>query len=524
MLLTFGKSRHVSHAHAGLVILNLLLSLFLTSILSVWFQAKRRQSPIAENPYPPFIGKSYPEDAKPTARQRQWALATSAVLTEINTCCHFILEETQSTNAHGAKTLRNGWGVHNREDLLRSLKWLEEGGHRRRYDSFARALQQRGQILARPEVSYAADLTNIDDEQKRTIAVVKIIHKRFGKQGLAGWDFSRYVSLCRWGVHAGYITEEEAWMRIMPVARMLQSTFSSWEELAYNYRLGRIFWSPMYDDDDILKALERLKNENSSPWTCLTWQTNLLPEKQQDDGSEEALLGRAWVAGFGKRCDSKTWKEYCSEAFKLFVKSAEKGNVSGMYSLANCYNHGKGCPPDQQRYRQWIEKCVAAGEPWSHYRWAMNCYRDKALNVDQKRIAELIAFSATNNGSAASVAMHGWIFETGYGGTKKDPKKALDCYYQAASTEEAWAMAKIGDAYQEGRGIEKNRTEAARWYYRSAINRNEQAMFEYAECLRKGDGIPTNTVEALTWYHQAATNNDVRALRYLKRLGEKKTE
>lgn len=524
MLLTFGKSRHASHAHAGLVILNLLFSLFLSFILSAWFHAKKRQSPIAENPYPPFLGKSYPEDAKPTARQRQWALATSAVLTEVNNCCHFILEETQSQNGHGAKTLRKGWGVHNREDLLRSLKWLEEGGHRRRYDSFARALQQSGQIIARPEVSYAADLANIDDEQKRTIAVVKIIHKRFGKKGLAGWDFSRYVSLCRWGVHAKYLTEEEAWIKIMPAARMLQSTFSSWAELGYNYRLGRTFWSPMCDERYILDALDKLKNENTSPWAALPWQVNLLPEKQQDDGSEEFLHGRALIAAFGNGCDKETWKAYCSEAFMLFGKSAEKGDISGMYFLANCYNHGQGCPPDQQLYRQWIEKCIAAGEPWAHYRWALNCYWNKGLNVDQKRIAELIAFSATNNGSAASVAMQGWVSETGYGGTKKDLKKALDYYCQAASTEEAWAMAQIGDVYQKGLGVEKNIIEATRWYHRAAISGEKQGMFKYAECLRKGIGIPTNTIEALTWYHRAATNNETRAIKYLKSLENKKPE
>jgi TPR repeat protein len=521
MLLSFNKSRHASHSQSGLALLTLLFSLFLTFILTAWINEKRRQSPVAENPYPPFLGQSYPEDAKPTARQRQWALATSAVLTEVNNCCHFILEETQTQNGHGAKTLRNGWGVHNRGDLLRTLKWLEEGGHRKHCDDYVKMLRKSGQLAPPSEMRYAADLYALDDREERTLAVAKIIHKRFGKQGLTGWDFSRYVSLCRWGVHAKYLTEEEAWIKIMPVARMLQSTFRSWVELGYNYRLGRTFWSPMCDESYILDALDKLKNENTSPWAALPWHVNLLPEKQQDDGSEEFLHGRALIAAFGNDCDKKTWKAYCSEAFTLFGKSAEKGNISGMYFLANCYNHGQGCPPDQQLYRQWIEKCVAADEPWSHYRWALNCYWNKGLNVDENRIAELIAFSATNNGSAASVAMLGWIYETGYGETKIDLKKALDHYYQAASTEEAWAMSQIGDLYQKGLGVEKNNCEAARWYRRAAISGEKQGMFKYAECLRKGEGIPTNTVEALTWYHRAATNNETRAINYLKRLEEK---
>lgn len=524
MLLTFGKSRHASHSHAGLAILNLLFSLFLTFILSAWVNEKRRRSPVVENPYPPFIGKSYPEDAKPTVRQKQWALATSSVLTEINRRSHFVLAGCTATNNVGATVLSCAWGVRSRGDLLVTLRRLEEGGHRKGYDSFVLTLKQRDQLIPRPELSYAANLTTINDEQKRTIAVVKIIHKRFGKKGLAGWDFSRYVSLCRWGVHAGYITEEEAWMKIMPVARMLQSTFNSWDELAYNYRLGRIFWSPMMDESDILEALDNLRRAYYSPWAGLSWNTNLLPEQQQDDGQEEYVIGRAWEHVFGNTRDDQTWREHRKEAVKWFQKSAEKGNASGMYFLAYCYYRGLGCQVDRQLYKDWIQQAVAKGDPWSHYQWGMSCYRDKSFNIDQKRIAELIAFSATNNGAAASVAMQGWIFETGYGGTKKDPKKALDYYYQAASTEDAWAMAKIGDSYQKGFGVEKDRTEAARWYHRAAINGERQSMFEYAECLRKGIGIPTNTIEALTWYHRAATNNETRAIKYLKSLEAKKVE
>lgn len=151
----------------------------------------------------------------------------------------------------------------------------------------------------------------------------------------------------------------------------------------------------------------------------------------------------------------------------------------------------------------------------------MRCYTDKSFNVDQKQIAELIAFSVTNNGCPAAISLQGWMYATGYGGTKKDSQKALALFYQAASTEDSYAMLNIADAYEDGKGVEKNRTEAARWFRRAAVNGDVQSMFVYAECLRKGDGVPTNTVEALTWYQQAATNNETRAIKYLKSLEQK---
>lgn len=297
MLWASGNSRRASQTQAGQAILTLLFSLLLTFALTAWLQGQRSHSPVAQNPYPPLLGQSYPEDGKPTVLQKQWALTTSCVLTEINRRSQFILPECTEANNDGKGSLRKWWGIYNRDDLLATLRRLEEGGHRKSYDAYVKVLRQQGQITPPPDMSYAADLYTLDDREERVLAVVRIIHKRFGRKGLAGWDFSRYVSLCRWGFRAGYLTEEEAWRKIMPVARMLQATFDSWEELAYNYRLGRIFWSSNREETDIIKALDHLRKAYYSPWAGLPWKANLLPEQQRDDGQEEYVTGHALLHG-----------------------------------------------------------------------------------------------------------------------------------------------------------------------------------------------------------------------------------
>lgn len=65
----------------------------------------------------------------------------------------------------------------------------------------------------------------------------------FGEKSIAAWDYDRYISLCGWGYIAGYLSEEEAWQRIMPAARLLQKTFESWIDLGKNHVVGREFWS-----------------------------------------------------------------------------------------------------------------------------------------------------------------------------------------------------------------------------------------------------------------------------------------
>ena len=103
-------------------------------------------------------------------------------------------------------------------------------------------------------------------------------YERLGAKGLIGWDYARYVSLCRWGYVAGYLSEDEAWVRIMKAARLLQQTYGSWRELGENYLIGREFWSPAQTarNGQLYEAtFQRLVSDPQSPWVRLPWRTPL---------------------------------------------------------------------------------------------------------------------------------------------------------------------------------------------------------------------------------------------------------
>jgi hypothetical protein len=100
---------------------------------------------------------------------------------------------------------------------------------------------------------------------------------------ISAWDYDRYVALCGWGYLAGYLSEDEAWQRIMPVARLLQKTFSSWEDLGRNHIVGREFWSWEQTQDRgslTLQSYKKLLTDPSSPWVKLKWDLDLSPPKQ----------------------------------------------------------------------------------------------------------------------------------------------------------------------------------------------------------------------------------------------------
>ena len=244
----------------------------------------------AEPKYPPLLEqpKAY---TVPTESQKLWALATCAVLTESNGRRHDMLGgRDRSPKAIKARqeSLAKWWNTHNREELLGTLQWIEQGGHRQQFDEMAHDLSAappdqlariRQQVANNPSVS-------------NKVEIVLKYKDQFGKKSITAWDYSRYISLCGWGYIAGYLTEDEAWERIMPAARLLQKTFASWEDMGTNHVVGREFWSvkqTLESGTRTRQCFEKLKTDSMSPWRRLDWSMNLAaPEttKTQNQPSE----------------------------------------------------------------------------------------------------------------------------------------------------------------------------------------------------------------------------------------------
>jgi len=208
---------------------------------------------------------------------QEWALATSALLTASNRERHDLLGGSERTEAEIQRTrdlLNRWWDVRDRERLLQSLEWVKQRGHRSEFAQFVAEISRR---TAAEVAAIQADPRLPEETRQRLILVVRE-HARLGSKGLLGWDYARYVSLCRWGYLVGYLSEKEAWSRIMPAAQRVQATFDSWRELGENYLIGREFWSPAemtstgprYRD-----ALRQLLSDPQSPWVRLPWRTTL---------------------------------------------------------------------------------------------------------------------------------------------------------------------------------------------------------------------------------------------------------
>ncbi len=183
---------------------------------------------------PPEAGKPPPGDAAATERQiRTHALAFSGILDSQNGYLHSTLDVTlDPAEAKGVpqairRTLGESWEVGSREELIALLTKIETGenGHRQNYWAIRREL-----LTVRME-NYLQVMRAVPLEKEAAQVFVVATHLgplRGKTLPITAWDFGRYIFLCRMGYIVGWLTEEEAWSRIIPAARFLQASYGSW--------------------------------------------------------------------------------------------------------------------------------------------------------------------------------------------------------------------------------------------------------------------------------------------------------
>lgn len=210
-----------------------------------------------------------------------WALACPALLAENNGHRHdllWCLPATEENIKKEKRALSEWWGINSREDLLKNLNWLVSGGHREQFDNLVKFALGTAQL----DESNQALSQQSPQEFEEKLKLAKEYAPQLGFKSLLGWDYCRYIALCRWGTLCGYMSQEEAWQRIMPAARLLQNSFPSWKDLGANYLMGRRFWrGDTKAQENFEKCYKTLLTDPNSPWVKIPWKTNLAAVKQK---------------------------------------------------------------------------------------------------------------------------------------------------------------------------------------------------------------------------------------------------
>ena len=214
---------------------------------------------------------------KPLSSAQEWAVATSAILWETNKDRHDLLgiqAQTPEQFKRAKQILSEWWGVTNKETLIETMRWVKDEGDRKHFEQLGAFVESLSDKQFQQRLAAVKD----NEQEYRDLQLVKEHYKKLGPKSLLAWDYGRYVALARWGYQAGYLTEAEAWERIMPAARTLQKTYDSWADLGENYLLGREFWSVEQTKRNghlYRVAYTRLLNDTRSPWKRYPWDTDL---------------------------------------------------------------------------------------------------------------------------------------------------------------------------------------------------------------------------------------------------------
>ncbi len=205
----------------------------------------------------------------------QWVNASYAILTEWNGDNRKLVGGRER-NAENAVFMRvqllEGWNIYDRVSAQETIFRLEQGGHRKQFKELAEGLGEEILNLSEEEFTDLLYDEGLEYEAVTKLVMAQRVYQKYGDKGLLAWDYCRVNQLYGWGYVAGYFSLEETMEGSLAASKVLQESFSSWDDMAYNYLYGLYYWrgeDPEYQYTESYKRTkiyENMKKLDSSPY------------------------------------------------------------------------------------------------------------------------------------------------------------------------------------------------------------------------------------------------------------------
>ena len=182
------------------------------------------------------------------------------------------------------KILGEWWGIETTEDARKELDYLCQKGYRYYFPFVYQAFlldkpEEQDEIFQQNMTSQedydkiVMQFQNLQETYEELLSYKVIVSKEDLKRyGVAGWDAGRICFLARACCEMDYISEADAWRYIDVAYDMAHSAFSSWNDMAMSYVIGRSLWGGKSAYNSVMKSTadELLTHENS-PWRKYVW-------------------------------------------------------------------------------------------------------------------------------------------------------------------------------------------------------------------------------------------------------------
>jgi len=217
---------------------------------------------------------------------------------------------------------------------------------------------------------------------------------------------------------------------------------------------------------------------------------------EQNDADAQWLLGGCYCHEYGIKEDHE-------QAEQLFIKSAEKGNVSALDCLG-CFYSGKKL--NLNKAFEYYSRAAMQGHVNSQYQLGKFYCHGVFVKEDKTQAIEWFKKSAEQGNADAQFCL-GQLYVK----TKGDYKLAIKWYKLAAEQGLAKAQYTIGILYYYGSGVKRNYKQAVNWWTKSAEQGDDDAQCFLGMCYDAGKGVKKDYEKAIIWLTKAAEQNNVEA-------------
>lgn len=193
--------------------------------------------------------------------------------------------------------------------------------------------------------------------------------------------------------------------------------------------------------------------------------------------------------------------------YTLFLKNAKKGDAYSQYSLGCIYQNGKGVHVDHKKALYWYKKADQQG--YKPAKDSISYLKNRNNTNKVPKYNETWASKSFNPVTSqkidASEQYHiARSLEYGINGMRKDERKALKHYLNAANKGHILAQYNVGKFYKRGKGIPRDHHKALYWFKKAAAQNDVYSYYEISKLYYANKEIPKDEKKAFKWCEKAA--------------------
>lgn len=200
----------------------------------------------------------------------RWITASYAILSDLNGWDYTYFPGTKIGEFEQLlqqESLKQSWGVEDRQSADETLEWVLEEGHRTGFAEDMMFFEEcgLGDVPEDERVSALVEVFEMTVDEAAGYTKNYAVYENYGAEAIDAWDYCRALNLMSFYYVAGYYEKEEALDKSLEIAKELQAKYISWDELVESYLLGYEYWAE--ESSDERRAIyEDLKSREDNPY------------------------------------------------------------------------------------------------------------------------------------------------------------------------------------------------------------------------------------------------------------------